>query len=160
MGRHSTGKNNYSLSKEVIAIIVAVALVIAAAVAWLFLRDSGNGSDTASGDQAECVSGDLALPVAAASKSVGEQLIDDYASSNPVVRDYCVKPEYVDSIEEAAVYVAPVSPVSNDEITSADRSSATSEPAAVYATPVGTAAADAAAADIAAAAPSLTTQSS
>ena len=146
MGRHSTGKNNYSLSKEVIAIIVAVALVIAAAVAWLFLRDSGNGSDTASGDQAECVSGDLALPVAAASKSVGEQLIDDYASSNPVVRDYCVKPEYVDSIEEAAVYVAPVSPVSNEEITSADRSSATSEPAAVYATPVGTAAADAAAA--------------
>lgn len=146
MGRHSTGKNNYSLSKEVIAIIVAVALVIAAAVAWLFLRDSGNGSDTASGDQAECVSGDLALPVAAASKSVGEQLIDDYASSNPVVRDYCVKPEYVDSIEEAAVYVAPVSPVSNEEITSADRSSATSEPAAVYATPVGTAATDAAAA--------------
>ena len=145
MGRHSTGKNNYSLSKEVIAIIVAVALLIAAALAWLFLRDNGNGSDTASGDQAECVSGDLSLPVAAANKAVGEQLIDDYASSNPVVRDYCVKPEYVASIEEAAVYVAPVSPVSNEEISAADRSSSTSEPAAVYASPVGTAAADAAA---------------
>lgn len=145
MGRHSTGKNNYSLSKEVIAIIVAVALLIAGALAWLFLRDNGNGSDTASGDQAECVSGDLSLPVAAANKAVGEQLIDDYASSNPVVRDYCVKPEYVASIEEAAVYVAPVSPVSNEEISAADRSSSTSEPAAVYASPVGTAAVDAAA---------------
>lgn len=145
MGRHSTGKNNYSLSKEVIAIIVAVALLIAGALALLFLRDNGNGSDTASGDQAECVSGDLSLPVAAANKAVGEQLIDDYASSNPVVRDYCVKPEYVASIEEAAVYVAPVSPVSNEEISAADRSSSTSEPAAVYASPVGTAAVDAAA---------------
>lgn len=143
MGRHSTGKNNYSLSKEVIALLVAAAIVIAVALAWLLLRD--NGENSASDEQAECVSGDLALPVAAAAKSVGEQLISDYASSNPVVRDYCVKPEYVDSIEEAAVYVAPVSPVTNGEITAADRSSSTSEPAAVYASPVGTAAADAAA---------------
>lgn len=143
MGRHSTGKNNYSLSKEVIALLVAIALVIAAVVAWLFLRD--NGENSAADKQAECVSGDLRLPVAAASKSVGEQLIDDYAASNPVVRDYCVKPEYVDTIEEAAVYVAPVSPVTTEEISAADRSSTTNDPVAVYASPVGTAAAEAAA---------------
>lgn len=143
MGRHSTGKNNYSLSKEVIALLVAIALVIAAVVAWLFLRD--NGENSAADEQAECVSGDLRLPVAAASKSVGEQLIDDYAASKPVVRDYCVKPEYVDSVEEAAVYVAPVSPVTTEEISAADRSSTTNDPVAVYASPVGTAAADAAA---------------
>ncbi|WP_296144887.1 vWA domain-containing protein [uncultured Corynebacterium sp.] len=143
MGRHSTGKNNYSLSKEVIALLVAIALVIAAVVAWLFLRD--NGENSAADEQAECVSGDLRLPVSAASKSVGEQLIDDYAASNPVVRDYCVKPEYVDSIEEAAVYVAPVSPVTTEELSAADRSSTTNDPVAVYASPVGTAAADAAA---------------
>lgn len=143
MGRHSTGNNNYSLAKEVIALLVAIALVIAAVVAWLFLRD--NGENSAADEQAECVSGDLRLPVAAASKAVGEQLIDDYAASNPVVRDYCVKPEYVDSIEEAAVYVAPVSPVTTEEISAADRSSTTNDPVAVYASPVGTAAAEAAA---------------
>lgn len=140
MGRHSTGKNNYSLSKEVIAVLAALAVLIAAVVAWQVLRDSDNDAETATGAQSECVSGDLTLPVAAADKSVGDKLIEDYAGSHPVVRDYCVKPEYVDSLAQAAVYVAPVSPISRDEIAAAERSSTTNSPVAVYASPVGIAA--------------------
>jgi len=138
MGRHSTGKNNYSLSKGLIALIAALALLLVAVTAF-FLRDNDSDSDAASGDQPECVSGDLALPVAAANKEVGQQLIDAYVATNPVVRDYCVKPEYVDSLHDAAVYIAPFSPVAKEELSRADRSVATNEPPTVYSTAVGVA---------------------
>lgn len=144
MGRHSTGKNNYSLSKGLIALIVAVIVLLAAIAAWLFLRDNttGRGTDTAADEQPGCVAGDLPLPIAAANKAVGDTLIEDYAASNPVVRDYCVKPEIVDTIDEAAVYVAPRSPITDNELAAAQRSAATSEPPAVHATTVGVAAPD------------------
>ena len=139
MGRHSTGKNNYSLSKEVIAVLAVIALLIAAVIAWLVLRGgsgSGETGTSAAGEQ-ECVAGDLALPVAAANKTVGEQLVEDYAASHPVVRDYCVTPEYVEKLEDAAVYVDPLSPITTNEITSAGRSAAKNEPAVVFASAVG-----------------------
>lgn len=139
MGRHSTGKNNYSLSKEVIAVLAVIALLIAAVIAWLALRGgSGSGeTDTNAAGEQECVAGDLALPVAAANKTVGEQLVEDYAASHPVVRDYCVTPKYVEKLEDAAVYVAPLSPITTNEITAAGRSAANNEPPAVYASAVG-----------------------
>ncbi|WP_087117897.1 vWA domain-containing protein [Corynebacterium urinipleomorphum] len=136
MGRHSTGKNNYSLSKGLIALIAALALLLVA-VTVFFMRDNDSDSDAASGGQPECVSGDLALPVAAANKKVGQQLIDAYVATNPVVRDYCVKPEYVDSLHDAAVYIAPFSPVAKEELSQAGRSAATNEPPTVYSTVVG-----------------------
>lgn len=141
MGRHSTEKNNYSLSKGLTALIVAIALLLVAGAAWLLLRgnSSGDGSDTAAEDQSQCVAGDLSLPVAAASKTVGEQLVSDYAASSPVVRDYCVTPQLVDDITDAAVYIAPESPITDNELSAAGRSAATNEPPAVYATPVGVA---------------------
>lgn len=138
MGRHSTGKNNYSLSKGLIALIAALALLLVAVTAF-FLRDNDSDSDAASDDQPECVSGDLALPVAAANKEVGQQLIDAYVATNPVVRDYCVKPEYVHSLHDAAVYIAPFSPVAKEELSRADRSVATNEPPTVYSTAIGVA---------------------
>lgn len=138
MGRHSTGKNNYSLSKELIALIVAILLLLAAGAAWLFLRsNSSEDSSAASGDQQECVAGDLSLPIAAANKAVGEKLISDYAASDPVVRDYCVTPTYEPDVKQAAVYVAPDSAITEDELSAARRSAATNEPPAVYSTPVG-----------------------
>lgn len=141
MGRHSTGKNNYSLSKGLIALISAVVLLVVAGAAWLLLRDSGSGDggDAASGDQAQCVAGDLPLPVAAASTSIGEKFVSDYAASTPVVRDYCVKPELVGDLTTAAVYIAPQSPITDKELAAAGRSASTNEPPAVYATPVGVA---------------------
>lgn len=138
MGRHSTGKNNLSLSEGLIALIAAVALVLVAGAAW-FLRGSGadGGSDSASGDTPQCVSGDLQLPVAAANENVGQELIHAYANSHPVVRDYCVKPEYTDALQDAAVYIAPVSPISEGELSRAGRSATMNEPPVVYSTPVG-----------------------
>ena len=151
MGRHSTGKNNYSLSKGLIALLVVIALVIAAVVLWLMQRGDSNssGEGNAAGEQQECVSGDLELPLAAANKAIGEKLVGEYAASNPVVRDYCIKPTYVDSIEDAAVYIAPRTPISEEEIKAAGRSAATNEPPAVHASPVGLAAQDDAVADAA-----------
>lgn len=140
MGRHSTGKNNYALSKGVIALlclIAAIALGIAAIVA---LRSGGGNGDNDRTDSAqECVSGDLSLPVAASDEKVGRTLVESYADSNPVVRDYCVTPEYVESLADAAVYVAPNTIIAHREIETAGRSAATNEPPAVITVPVGVA---------------------
>ena len=66
MGRHSDGKNNYSLSSWVIGAVVAVIVLIALLVWWLW--PSGNASDNAAGgeEQAgdECIQGELTLSIA------------------------------------------------------------------------------------------------
>ncbi|EFK53991.1 VWA domain-containing protein [Corynebacterium genitalium ATCC 33030] len=137
MARHSNGKNNYALSKGAIAFLVLLALmmlaVAAAGVVWGTHRGKAGGNQAAP----ECVSGELALPVAASSEGVAREVINAYANSQPVVRDYCVQPVYVDNLSEAAVYIAPNTPISHQEIAHAQRSATTNEPASVYSSVVG-----------------------
>ncbi|WP_394281686.1 vWA domain-containing protein [Corynebacterium sp.] len=133
MGRHSSGENNYSLSKGAIVTLVAIIAIIALAIWFFFVRD-----DTADTNaQPDCVSGDLTLPIAAVNQEVARPIVDKYAESQPVVRDYCIQPELVDDIAEAAVVVAPDSPLTDQALEDASRTASTSERTAVAAEPVG-----------------------
>ncbi|STC70412.1 vWA domain-containing protein [Corynebacterium pilosum] len=133
MGRHSSGENNYSLSKGAIATLIAITAIIAIAVWFFFVRD-----DTADTNaQPDCVSGDLTLPIAAVNQEVARPIVDKYAESQPVVRDYCVQPELVDDIAAAAVVVAPDSPLTDQALEDASRAASTSEREAAAAERVG-----------------------
>lgn len=137
MARHASGKNNLRLAGWLIALLVALAVAAVLAVV-LWQRDGADSSAAAP----DCVSGDLVLPVAASDEKVGRALIDDYAAANPVVRDYCIKPQYVDSIKEAAVYIAPNTSITHTALKSAERTAAVADPQAVHSEPVGVAGTD------------------
>ena len=124
MGRHASGKNNYSLSAGVWAILAAVVLLVSAI--WFFVARSGTSGDNT--EAQSCVSGDMQLPVAGESRAVAQKLVDAYAAENPVVRDYCVKPVLVDALTDAAVYIAPDSPLTSSALEQAKRSAAVSDP--------------------------------
>lgn len=132
MARHASNQNKFRLAGWLIALLVAIALVLAL---FLTLRDD---TDTTAAEP-ECVAGDLALPVAASDEKVGRSLIDNYAATTPVVRDYCVKPEYVDDVKDAAVYIAPNTSVAHTVLETAGRTPAVSDPDAVYGETVGVA---------------------
>ena len=141
MARHASGKNNYALSGGVIAALVVAVLLFGVAIAFVSTR--GDGDTEASGQAPACVAGDLALPVAATDQAVASSLIDAYSNVNPVVRDFCVEPTLVESIADAAVYIAPNTPVAHQELAAQNRTAATSEPSPVYAEKVGLAGAQA-----------------
>ncbi|CAM4351455.1 MULTISPECIES: hypothetical protein [Corynebacterium] len=134
MARHSNGKNNYRLSGEALIALLVVLLLIAGLLWFIFGR--GTDADEAQGG-GECVAGDVTLPVAASDHAVAEQLMKTYQESAPVVRDHCVKPQLVDNVADAAVYLAPNTPVTQQQLANAKRTSAVSEPAIVANQPVG-----------------------
>lgn len=141
MGRHSTGKNNYKLSGGIIAALV-VALALVSGLLWFVLSNRGSSESTAAqggGDGANdaCVSGEMTLPVAASNAVVGRELVDAYAASNPVVRDHCIRPQLVESLSDAAVYIAPNTPIAHQELAQSGRTAAVAEPEAVFADVVG-----------------------
>ena len=141
MAKHASGKNNYRLSGELIALLVVLALIAAAVIWWLSSR--GDDTNDAAGAQTEdCVAGELALPVAASDKGAGQSLVDAYGESAPVVRDYCVKPQLVDSVADAAVFVAPNTAVTHQSLESAGRTPAVSDPQPAYSEAVGVAGKD------------------
>lgn len=135
MGRHSSGKNNYRLSKGLVALLVIIALV----VAFIFFNRSRSDEKVNAGseEQQSCVAGELALPITASSPEVGRMLIDAYSETNPIVRDHCVRPVYVDQFADAAVYVAPNTSISHSELKAAGRAAATNEPVTVASIPAG-----------------------
>lgn len=135
MGRHSNGKNNYSLSGGAVFALVAALLLVGGAV-W-FAANRGPDSETSASDDKPCVLGDLALPVASSNSVVSLGLIGAYTESKPVVREYCVQPVMVDSLADAAVYIAPATGVTHQELAEAQRTVAVADPATVYADPVG-----------------------
>lgn len=140
MGRHSNGKNNYALSGGAIAATIAAVLLIGGGTWAVMSRDDGDGDGgkkAAGSGEKICVSGGLALPVAGSNEEVTRELIDSYAGTNPVVRDYCIKPEYTDSLQGAAVYVAPNTTITHQRLASAGRTSAVADPEEVYADTVG-----------------------
>lgn len=108
MGRHSDGKPNFALSANAIAALVVVIALIAGLIWWFGFRQPG-GDDaavTADGNtNAECLEGEMSLPVAAASDVDGQRLLAAWQDTDPVVRDYCMKPELVDDPAEAAAYI-------------------------------------------------------
>lgn len=136
MGRHSSGKNNYRLSGGAVLVLVVV-LALLAALVW-FLANRG-GDDRAAGSDVEpaCVSGELSLPIASDNAEVADELIEAYAASSPVVRDFCIAPELSGGLDEAAVYIAPNTPVSHQRLAQAGRTAAVADPEPVYADVVG-----------------------
>ena len=137
MAKHASGKNNYRLSGELIALLVVLALIAAAVIWWLSTR--GDDADSAEAQPEDCVAGELVLPVAAADKGAGQSLVDAYGASSPVVRDYCVKPQLVDSVADAAVFVAPNTAVTHQSLDSAGRPPAVSDAQPAYSETVGVA---------------------
>lgn len=140
MAKHASGKNNYRLSGELIALLVVLALIAAAVIWWLSTR--GDDSDSAEAQPEDCVAGELVLPVAASDKGAGQSLVDAYGASSPVVRDYCVKPQLVDSVADAAVFVAPNTAVTHQALESAGRTPAVSDAQPAYSEAVGVAGKD------------------
>lgn len=140
MAKHASGKNNYRLSGELIALLVVLALIAAAVIWWLSTRGEDTGSAEAQPE--DCVAGELVLPVAASDKGAGQSLVDAYGASSPVVRDYCVKPQLVDSVADAAVFVAPNTAVTHQSLDSAGRTPAVSDAQPAYSETVGVAGKD------------------
>ena len=140
MAKHASGKNNYRLSGELIALLVVLALIAAAVIWWLSTR--GDDADSAEAQPEDCVAGELVLPVAASDKGAGQSLVDAYGASSPVVRDYCVKPQLVDSVADAAVFVAPNTAVTHQSLDSAGRPPAVSDAQPAYSEAVGVAGKD------------------
>lgn len=139
MGRHSNGKNNYALSGGAVFALAAV-VVLLGGLTWFLAARGGDGSGEAA--PRTCVSGELELPVAAANETVARELIAAYKDSAPVVRDYCVNPQYTASLTDAAVYLAPNTAVTQQRLAQAHRTAAVAEPAAAYADMVGLAGGD------------------
>jgi len=140
VAKHASGKNNYRLSGELIALLVVLALIAAAVIWWLSTR--GDDADSAEAQPEDCVAGELVLPVAASDKGAGQSLVDAYGASSPVVRDYCVKPQLVDSVADAAVFVAPNTAVTHQSLDSAGRTPAVSDAQPAYSETVGVAGKD------------------
>lgn len=100
VARHSTGENNYSVSKGFIAFLVIVALALAgAAYAWKNRDSLGGQSDTVAVD---CAEGDVQFKVAASTDSPVIDELTAYQESSPVVQDHCVKASVTDDINAAA----------------------------------------------------------
>ena len=122
------------------ALLVVLALIAAAVIWWLSTR--GDDADSAAAQPEDCVAGELVLPVAASDKGAGQSLVDAYGASSPVVRDYCVKPQLVDSAADAAVFVAPNTAVTHQSLDSAGRTPAVSDAQPAYSETVGVAGKD------------------
>lgn len=93
MGRHASGENNYRVAKGPFIAVLAVIVVVAAVIAWVNLRDTNDSAIDA--DRARCTKGDLTLVVTSDPAAVGsaQKLVQNYGESNPVVRDFCVRPQ-------------------------------------------------------------------
>ncbi|WIM68810.1 VWA domain-containing protein [Corynebacterium breve] len=133
MGRHSDGKNNYKLAANAVTFLVGLLVLGLVAVWFFFLRNDGPVQPV----EAQCVSGELNVPVAAANTPLAQQLIDDWSDTNPVVRDYCAQPVLVDDVASAAVYLGPNNPVTTKQLEKAERSSATGDPQPVHTVTAG-----------------------
>ncbi|MFD5868741.1 vWA domain-containing protein [Corynebacterium sp. NPDC060344] len=92
MGRHSDGKPNYRVAKAPLILLLVAILVGAMIIAWFALRATERGEAEAGGN---CTKGDLTLVVGAdpaVAGAVREQAAK-WGDTNPVVRDYCVRPQ-------------------------------------------------------------------
>lgn len=93
MGRHASGENNYRVAKGPFIAVLVVIVLVGCVFAWINLRKSNDTAVDAA--RAECTKGDLTLIVSADPATTGavQKLVADYGDSNPVIRDYCVRPQ-------------------------------------------------------------------
>lgn len=94
MGRHWDGKTNYRVATGPLVLVLVAILVGALAIGWWEMRKTA-GETQAGG---ECSKGDLSMYVAAdpAVAPVVEDLANRYRDTDPVVRDFCVRPMVVE----------------------------------------------------------------
>lgn len=104
MGRHSDGQSNYKISGGVYAILACLLIAVIAVSLWF--RAIKDDSETI--NSAECMAGNLTLPVAAQSSvhDIAQTLIDDYNATSPIVRDHCVRAMLTPSVAEAGVFIS------------------------------------------------------
>lgn len=133
MGRHSDGKSNYRLSGGAILILLVVLAVILSAILMMKL----NPDRTETSAEQECIAGELSLPIAATDSTVGSAVVAAYNDSHRVVRDYCVRAELVDKVEDAALLLSPETADAEAILQNAQRTAAVSDPEVVYAAPLG-----------------------
>lgn len=93
MGKHSSGEQNYSIAKGPLIGLLAVLLLVITVVIWLNVKSDNSADHQAANSQ--CSRGDLNLLVATDPANVGQvqKLVEAYGNSNPVVKDYCVRPQ-------------------------------------------------------------------
>lgn len=93
MGRHSDGKPNNRVAMGPLIMLLAIIVIAAAIFAWFAVRDSRDASVGSTGGQ--CAKGDLTFVVSAdpASISSARDQVKAWGDTNPVVRDYCVRPQ-------------------------------------------------------------------
>lgn len=129
MGRHSSGKNNYSLSAgAIIALVVAIALIIAGI--WWYVSHRESPADPASNATGrDCT----LVPVAATDRQLAETLI---ASWSDPAGDECVEAEYTEDIDNAAIFIGPDSPLVDEELSASGRN-ADGDKQPVASVPVG-----------------------
>lgn len=141
MGRHALRDNTGFISGRTLLALLAAVLLIGTLIWFIALRDTGSDDAAGpSGDERTCVSGELMLPVAAADAAIAEELIGVYNESLPEVRDYCITAQFTASLREAAVYIAPNTPITHQQLAAASRSAALAAPPPVFADEVGVAA--------------------
>lgn len=141
MGRHALRDNTGFISGRTLLALLAAVLLIGTLIWFIALRDTGSDDAAGpSGDERTCVSGELMLPVAAADAAIAEELIGVYNESLPEVRDYCITAQFTASLREAAVYIAPNTPITHQQLAAASRSAALAEPPPIFADEVGVAA--------------------
>lgn len=98
MARHSSGENNYSVSKGFVAVVAVILLIIAGIVyAWM---NRGSGEEQAA--TAKCPEGSTSFSVAGSTDSPIAALIKDYEATSPVVQDHCVTGAMTQDINSAA----------------------------------------------------------
>lgn len=87
--RHRSGDRGPGVARWVWALPLTVVVVAALVVGWTVLV-RGSGEDAAPA----CIDGDLPLVVWAdpATEAAARAVVDGYAASGPVVRDFCVRP--------------------------------------------------------------------
>ncbi|AZA11386.1 vWA domain-containing protein [Corynebacterium gerontici] len=102
MGQHSLGTPNYRLSKELIAGVTVVVLVVAAVLLWSNQRLRSDEEHSARG----CIEGELTVPIAVHGKMNAAGIVDKLSQQQAIVRDYCVKPKLVDDPAQAAVLLS------------------------------------------------------
>ena len=133
MGRHSDGKSNYRLSGGAILVLLVALAVILSAILMMKLKPER----TETSAEQECIAGELSLPIAATDSAVGGAVVAAYNDAHRVVRDYCVRAELVDKVEDAALLLAPENANTEALLQNAQRTAAVSDPEVVYAAPLG-----------------------
>lgn len=146
MGRHSSGQNNFQVSKGLIAIVAILIVTVVSVSVWSSMTDGESRETSAQADTSKCMNGELILPVASNEPEAAQDVIKVYNEAGRVVRDFCVTASYTDNLSEAGVYLSDESDGEiNSALKAAGRSSATLEWPVVATVQMGVASKDAAA---------------